>query len=79
MYPGIFKHLILFKSELNNSKYELSPLLALIDRLLLFYLKLVKNSTGIKMLNIVIYDLKCRKRVLLLFLSGINGIKYDFI
>ena len=79
MYPGIFKHLILFKSELNNSKYERSALLALIDRLLLFYLKLVKNSTGIKMLNIVIYDLKCRKRVLLLFLSGINGIKYDFI
>jgi hypothetical protein len=48
MYPGIFKHLILFKLELNNSKYGLSALLALIDRLLLFYLKLVKNSTGNK-------------------------------
>jgi hypothetical protein len=56
MYPGIFKHVILFKAELNNSKYELSALLALIDRLLLFYLKLAKNSTGIKMLGIVIHD-----------------------
>jgi hypothetical protein len=79
MYPGIFKHLILFKSELNNSKYERSALLALIDRLLLFYLKLAKNSTGIKMLNIIIHDYKCLKRVLLLFLSGINSIKYHFI
>jgi len=54
MYHGIFKHLILFKSELSNSKCEVSALLTLIERLLLFYLKqmFVKDSAGKKCLTL---------------------------
>jgi hypothetical protein len=51
MYHGIFKHLILFKSDLNHSKCRFSNLLTLIESLSLLYLKqmFVKNSTGNKM------------------------------
>jgi len=81
MYQGIFKHLILFKSELNHSKGKCSALLTLIEWLLMFYLKqrFVKNSTGNKMTDCWTSWLKGLKMVVLLLLSlnSLNRNKYD--